>query len=237
MSNSVCAVVFPARGEEDLVPTLQALEQQTRRPDELVVVQRAARFHEELQRALEGAWDWFWLLDGSAVPEPSALERLLGALGYIDPSTTVLLASKVVMPDGSLDAHSLPILQVFDGDLAADSTEHGLLSLRIARRGSLLVRRRCFATHGVPAGGPVLLGDDLMWTARLLKFETGLLVPTSVAVRHLPGELSDGRLTREDLASWLRLVFSDALEPRDRSWFAGRLVEQALRALRGAARR
>jgi hypothetical protein len=143
----------------------------------------------------------------------------------------------VVRPGGELDPHSLPIPQIFDSDLAAGAYERRLLSLRVARRGSLLVRREAFEEHGLPAAAPVPMSDDLVWTGRLLKHATGLLVPASVSIRAAPDEREQRLLRSENLAVWFRLVFSDALEPRDRSWFAGRLGEQALSAAAAAVRR
>jgi hypothetical protein len=185
----------------------EAIGRQTRPPDELVTAA-------DLGRQV----DWLWLVDGSTAPEPTALERLLEALELLGSLTPpVLLASKVVTPDGSPDPGSLPIPQILDSDLAVAACERHLLSIRVARRGSLLVHRR-----GLPHAGPE---RALEWTARLLRDAPGFLVPQSVAVR--------SPVRRSDVGALLRLVLSDALAPREKPWFAGRLAETALAALTG----
>jgi hypothetical protein len=186
---------------------LEAIGGQTRAPDELVT-----------GADLDLQADWFWLVDGSTAPEPTALERLLEALEPLGSLTPpVLLASKIVTPDGSPDPGSLPIPQILDPDLAVAACERHLLSIRVARRGSLLVHR-----GGLPRDGS---DRDLEWTARLLRDAHGFLVPQSVAVRT--------SVRRSEAAPLLRLVLSDALAPREKPWFAGRLAETALAALTG----
>ena len=91
MESSVCAVVFPAADREPGA-TIAALERQTRAADDIIVGS-----HEALRTALAGDSTWLWLLDGSVVPEPGALEHLLAALAELDSlPPPVLLASKVV---------------------------------------------------------------------------------------------------------------------------------------------
>jgi hypothetical protein len=177
----------------------------------------------------DGDWEWLWLLDDSVSPQPRALESLLDALQRVDRlPAPVLLASKVVTPDGSLDPASLPIPQVLDSDLAVTAFELRLLSLRVARRGSLLVHRRGLERWGLPDERP----GDIEWTARLLKHEPGLLVPDSVAVRRPAAGGTNRQRARAEAAGLLRLVLGDALEPREKPWFAYRLAERAAAALR-----
>ncbi len=190
--------------DEPAAATVEALERQTRTPDELAVAGRGLP-----------AAEWFWLLDGMAVPEPTALGRLLEALDRLGPlPSPVLLASKVVTPDGSPEHGSVPVPRVKDPDLTAAAFEQRLLPIRVARRGSLLVHRRGVEERGLPR-------DDLRWSARLLKRELGLLVPWSVAVR-------PPRPPRRELLGWLALLLSDALETGEKPWFAFRLAEDAL---------
>jgi hypothetical protein len=226
-AESVCAVVLPAEGHDAPGLTIDALEHQSRAPDEVVV----AGGREALRTALEGDSTWFWLLDGSVAPEPSALERLLEVLQHPDSMPApVLLASKVLAPDGSLDRGSLPVPEVHRRDLVVAAVERRLVALRVARRGSLLVHRRGFETWGLPrARSPGY--DDLAWTARLLRHEPGLLVPASVVVRVAASEQVEPGGGRMELSSRLRLIIGGALEPRQKPWFAYRLAEDALAGL------
>jgi len=76
--------VFPATYGQGVEPTLEPLERQNLPPDEVVVIRHAAGYEDAIYRALESQTEWLWLLDGSVVPRPEALERLLGALGAVD---------------------------------------------------------------------------------------------------------------------------------------------------------
>ena len=162
--------------------------------------------------------DWIWVVDDSLAPAPDALECLLAAAADLGPlPSPVLLSSKVVMPDGAPDPASALVPRFMDPDLAIAAAERGLVSLRVVRPGSLLVRRHA----GAPAD------DGLAWSARLLKDEPGYLVPASVGVRRTPRR---GRDLRERLA----LLRGDALERAEKPWFAFRLIEDAVS---GAGRR
>ena len=181
---------------------LEAIERQSRAPDDLVTGGEPDR-----------QADWFWLVDGSVSPEPTALERLLEALERLGPlPAPALLSSKVVTRDGSLDPGSAPVPDIRSIDVAVAAYQQGVVAVRIARRGSLLVRRP-------PAGA------DTVWTARLLKRELGLLVPGSVAVRSTPREPAR-------LGERVALLCSDALELREKPWFVLHLTEDAVGGFR-----
>ena len=172
--------------------------------------------------------DWVWLRDKSVEPAPDALDQLLAALDRLGPlPKPVLLASKVVGPDGLPDPGSLPLTRVVDIELGAAAFERRLMPVRTVRQGSLLVERSALAGAGDPGD------DDLAWSARLLKHDLGLLVPASVVVRPEP------QPPHPDLAGRLRLLASDALTGGEKPRFALRLAEDAVaarRAARGARR-
>jgi len=229
----VCALVLPAQDGKPVHDSVNALERQTRRPDEVVEIRHVAGFQHAVRRALDAHATWLWLLDGDVAAEPEALERLLDALGRVDSlPSPVMLSSKVVTPQGAPDPRSLPVPQAFDSDRVVAAVDRRLLPVRIARRGSLLVHRDGFEKWGLPSAGSVFFGDDLVWTARLLRAEPGLYVPDSVAVRRPATERSAARWRRASVSSELRLLLSDGLDWREKPWFAGRLAERVLE-LRG----
>ena len=198
-----------------------ALEAQSRPPGESV---EGGSPREALAAAMGSGAEWIWQLDASVVPEPPALERLLEALDRLGPlPAPALLASKVVSEDGSLDPSSLPVPDVRDVDHAVAAFGQRVLVVRVARSGSLLIRRSALERHS-PRREP-----DMEWTARLLKHELGLLVPASVVVRR-------STAARPEAAGLVRLLVSDALEPAEKPWFALRLAEVAAGAARRAAR-
>lgn len=221
MSERVRAIVLEHEGR----PASRGPESQTRPPDEVLVVG-----DDGVRAAMDADADWLWLLDGSVAPQADALARLLDAhqrFGQLPPPD--LLVSKIVRPDGSLDPGSLPVAQVRDPDLAVAAFEQRLLSLRVARRGSLLVRRAAAAALAArwPHLDPFL--DDLEWTARLLKSRTGLLVPGSLGTR------VSGSATRRgvrELPRRVKLLLGDSVELGDKPWFAFRFAEEAVADLR-----
>ena len=207
--------------------TLAALERQSRPPDGVVCVERPAGSRE----ARAGDFAWLWLLDEGTAPEPDALERLLDALDDLGPlPMPVLLASQVVGPDGSVDRRSLPVPAVAR-ELVVGAVGRRLLAIRAARRGSILVARGGIERCGLPR--PDRPGDDLVWTARLLRRDPGLLVPASLVRR---GSV-DRAAALVSPAGWARLLFGGALRPGEKPWFAFRLAEEALAEIRGGASR
>jgi len=225
--STVCAVVAEWEpGAEST--TVAALGRQTRQPDRVVI----AAPGQPVARVSLGQERWRWLLDGGVAPKPDALERLLEvAAGSGQLPAPALLASKVVLPDGSLDPLSLPTAQVRDPDLAIAAFEHRVLSLRVARKGSLLVRRSDLEAVTSRWAHLDVFSDDLEWSARLLGEHPGLLVPTSVAVRETGAGPPRRALARRELVSRGRLLLGDAIERGDKPWFAFRFLEEALAEL------
>lgn len=208
--------------------TAEALSRQTRAPDRIVEAGSGEPLRDVLARDARDAreWTWLWLLEAGVTPQPPALEELLTSLERTEGlPPPCLLAGRVVAADGSLHADSLPVVEVLEADLAVAAVDRRLLALRAARRGSLLVHRRALA-RGLPRLHSGF--DYLDWTAALLKDDLGLLVPTSVVVRPGAGRAS----TPIEPASRLRFVWGDALEPRERPWFAFHVAGEAVAALR-----
>jgi hypothetical protein len=220
---TVRAVVAPDAGPD----VLAAIERQTRPPEETLVL----RDGQPVVAALEGPADWLWLLDGSVVPGDEALARLL-AIGE-DPGGLPppgLLASKVELADGSFDPSFVAVAQVGDRDVAIGAFERGAVSLRVVGGGSLLVA-------GTSLDGSRLdpFADELEWSARLLRRVPGLLVPDSVAVRVPLGPRDARKRERRELRERLSLLLGDAIETREKAWFALRLAEDTLAHLRRGA--
>lgn len=201
----VDAVVLPV-GAHQHAETVEAIRAQTHRPERIATGKPPSG----------SAVKWLWLVESGVVPERTALERLLVASAAFDGSEApALLASRVLTVDGGLDPHALPVPEIREPDLVLPALEHGLVALRAARGGSLLVRADAF--------GEVHPRDArlaLEWTVRLLGRAPGVLVPGSVAVR------SGARRSRETLPSHLRALV--ALEPAERMWFAFHLAEHEL---------
>lgn len=181
-NRSVCAILL-ANGEPD------ALAGQTRPVDERLAAGTGPHaLRDGLRRALGGGAEWFWLLGRAAAPTPTALECLLAPLA--SPTTLpapAILAGRLVDADGAPAEPVTTWPRLTDKEVAVAAAEHGLVSIRAARQGSLLVHRRAVEEHGLPRVRYEGWGDDIEWTARLLEREAGYLVPGSIAVRRSPG--------------------------------------------------
>jgi hypothetical protein len=224
------AVIVPVEGASS-DHTVEAVERQTLAPERIVVLASDTKLSDPVEMAAESDPAWVWLLDAGVVPDPAALEQLVSATRGAEPAP-VLVASKVLAPDGALDPASTPVPEVHRRDYVLGALEHGTVPLRLARRGSLLVRHDALRA----SGGLDSFDRDLEWTVRLLSRQPGILAPASVAVRTRgdgPGG-SDGTGGRPDLITALRVLA--ALEPRERLWFAAYFGEQALAARRRRSR-
>lgn len=204
-----------------------ALEGQTRPPEKAVALAPG----DDPRRALPAGTEWAWLLDGSAVPEAPALERLLEVAEDPGPlPAPILLASRILTEDGSFDPTSLPVAQVMDRDVALAAFERRVVSLRLVRAGSLLVHRDWLEVPDHPGLDP--FADDLEWSARTLWRGPGMLVPGSVAVRGPLDPRGTRRRERRALVERARLLRTDAIDPTDKPWFVLRVLEDAIAHVR-----
>jgi len=230
-ADRVCAVIASAEETSRAASVLEAVRGQTLRPRDQVVVPRRGGL-----AALRADSPWLWLLDGSVLPEPPALERLLQVLDDPGPlPAPVLLASKIVTPAGAFDRSSLPVAQVMDRDVAIAAFERRVVSLRLVRGGSLLVNREWVSVPGHPSLDP--FADDLEWAARILWRGPGMLVPGSVAVRLPVDARAAHRRARRQLVERAKLLRTDAIDPTDKPWFALTVLEDGLEHLRSAPAR
>ncbi len=221
-TETVCALV---RSHE----TARRLQGQTRPPDDVLVHDGSAG--ERLRAALERDATWFWLLEDDVVPDPAALAQLLGPVGLGDAlPAPVLVASKVVGPDGRLDRRSAPWPRR-RGELLVTASRHRLVALRLVGWGSLLVRRDALTDHPLPRAGFAGGAEALEWTARVLAEGHGYMAPRSVATR-------DARSARpeEELRARVAVIPSDCWVRHERLRFAFHVGVDAMRDLRSGPR-
>lgn len=215
------ALILPA-AEASVSGTAQALESQSQAPERVLVVEFESALAGALREASHLDPSWVWMIDAGVIPEADALERLLELAASDAVVPPALIVSRVLARNGGLDPDSLPVPEVHRGDRLLAALEHHAVPLRVARRGSILVRHR--AVRQLGAGR--LLGRDLEWTAQLLKQQPGWLAPASLAVRQEPRR----RPRHGELSQALRLL--RVLEPRERLWFGAHFGEEAARRVR-----
>ncbi len=207
-SASVCAVVVTYNRIELLECCLDAVVDQTRPVDHILVIDNASTdgtadmvrtgfpqvelrsltenqggaggFHEGLARAHSLGHDWLWLMDDDTIPMTDTLERLLaGAARAPVGRKPLLLSSQVLWKDGSLHPMNNPVPRWrWLGELALGA-ERGLVLVRNATFVSVAIRREAIDRFGLPLRHYFLWTDDVEYTSRVLRRERGYLVPDS----------------------------------------------------------
>ncbi len=144
-------------------------------------LQCAGGFHAGLQEAHAGGADWIWLLDDDCVASATALQELERATEVAPPlPAPALLSGRVVWNDGRLHPMNVPGFERDRIDRIIEAGDQALLPVRSASFPSLMVSREAIDRHGLPHTHYVIYGDDIEWTARILRHEPGYLVPRSV---------------------------------------------------------
>ena len=222
-AETVCALVRDEAG-------VRSLEGQTRPLDDVVV--HDGPVADRLRAGLDRDATWFWLLEDGVVPDAAALAELLEPV-RLEPALPVplLVASKVLGPDGRLDPRSAPWPRS-RGALVVEACRHRLVVLRLVGWGSLLVHRDAVTQHGLPRGNAAGGADALGWTACVLAGGHGYLAPRSVARR---SDAWTGR-SPEGIRELLRLISSDCWAGQERLWFAFRVVDEVTREPRSGTR-
>lgn len=208
----VCAVVVTHNRRALLVECLAALRAQTRRPDRVLVVDNASSdgttqmlrqeypdievltlatngggaggFYQGLRSAHADGFEWIWLMDDDTIPTPTCLQTLLEASERVTgrAPAPALLSSKVIWTDGQLHPMNYQGFERARTAAVVEASELGLMPLRTATFVSLLVNRRAVDKHGLPLRRYFLWSDDIEYTARILREESGYLVPASVSL-------------------------------------------------------
>ncbi len=200
------------------------------------IAEAAGTWHDALggAGATAGDAEWLWLVEGDAVPEPGALDALLAvAADHGDLPAPALVAGRVLAADGRIDPGAAPWIPLLDRVTVIDAARRRLVSLRLARWGSLLVHRDVLARHGLPRGDFAGGGDDLEWTARILLDERGYLAPRSVSRRAAPPRRPIGGAA--EVRNRARMVRGNAWTGPEPVWFAFMLVVDLARASRRRA--
>jgi len=207
----VIAVVVAFNRRELLLECLTALHEQTRRPDNIVVVDNAstdgssdavrARFPDvdvmrlasntggaggfavAIERALTAHGpDLIWVMDDDTIPTPTALEAMMKARDLAR-HTPAIVASRVVWIDGVDHPMNTPRRKPLAS--AAERREaagaNGI-PIRSASFVSMLVEADAVRADGLPVADYFLWNDDFEFTARILRRRRGLFVPSSVVV-------------------------------------------------------
>ena len=206
MEPSVCATVVTRDRWALLQECLGALEAQTRRPDEILLIDNASTdgtpervaerfpsvlikslpdnrggaggFHAGLAWGHERGHGWLWCLDDDTIADPDALEQLLAGAARA-PAAPLVLASRVEWIDGSSHPMNRPMLRWRWSGEFGRAAARGLLLIRNASFVSTMFARECVERFGLPQAHFFLWTEDIEYTTRILRDEHGYLVPES----------------------------------------------------------
>ena len=211
MSDTVCAVVVSHNRKDLLRQCLSALMHQTFPVKEIIVVDNASSdgtkemlagefqeltvenleknlggaggFHHGIASARAKGYDWIWVMDDDSLATPEALARLIAACGEQDDGVRpAILASKVVWTDGELHPMNKPVLKLEKSDDLFSCAARGLLPIRCASFVSVLIRGDIVDKHGLPFADYFIWNDDVEYTARILRENTGWWVSSSLVI-------------------------------------------------------
>ncbi len=261
---TVCAVVVTHNRVELLRRCLHAIESQIRPVDHLLVVDNASSdgtaemvanefphavllrlernvggaggFCRGMAWAHERGYDWLWLMDDDTLPLDDTLRELLAGARRAPRDPPLMLASQVLWKDDRLHPMNIGLPRWRAREALAESAAHALLLMRYATFVSIAVHRDAIDRFGLPLPDYFIWGDDVEFTARILRDNPGYLVPES-RVYHLtatasgPDTVTDARFYYH-VRNSLRLLRGSALAPAERLDYARYYARTILRYLR-----
>ena len=210
----VCAVVVTRNRRELLRRCLGALRTERRPPDGVLVVDNdssdgtaemvstdfpeaellrlftniggAGGFCRGMARAHAQGYDWLWLMDDDTIVSGDTLATLLAGAARAAHGVPLLVASQVRWKDERLHPMNAPVPRWRWRRELAEGIADGLLLLRYTTFVSVAIHRQAIDRFGLPLEHYFIWGDDVEFTARVLRDELGYLVPESVVYHWTP---------------------------------------------------
>lgn len=166
----------------------------------------AGGFHAGVQRGFNQGYDWLWLMDDDACPQPDALMRLLDS----QPQPQYLYGSTAIALDDPLYRLCWPTATP-DGPLLERQTDLNkpLIEIQSLTFLGLLVPRQIVQQIGLPDSAMFLAGDDIDYCERARQAGARLfLVSNSILYHPLPARrtitVAGRRLQHLILPPWKR---------------------------------
>ena len=214
----ICAVVVTFNRKTLLEECLTALLNQTRRLDEIIVIDNASTdgtdelmkakfagityvnlseniggaggFHEGMKLAYEKGDDWIWVMDDDAIPTADALEKLLDCPVRLK-GEVYALASTVINRDGTI---FLAHRRLFDAKtmtetiIDAGKYERDYFEMDTASFIGFLISHKAIKQIGLPLKEMFIYFDDTEYSLRIRKRGIMVTIPASKIVHGEPGK-------------------------------------------------
>jgi GT2 family glycosyltransferase len=146
----------------------------------------AGGFCRGIERAHAQGYDWLWLMDDDTIANGESLANLLAGAARAPGGAPLLVSSQVRWKDERLHPMNIPVPRWRSRRDVADGVSGGLLALRYTTFVSVAVHRRAIDRFGLPLEHYFIWGDDVEFTARILRDEPGYLVPESIVYHWTP---------------------------------------------------
>lgn len=156
----------------------------------------AGGFHAGVCHGLNGGYDWLWLMDDDACPDPSALAQLLAC----QPRPPHLYSSVAIALDDPQRRLCWPAMAVSGGSRLKYSGEltEPLLEVAALTFLGLFAHRHAVEQIGLPDAEMFLAGDDIDYCERARRMGARLFLVTGSVLNHpLPGRRTIALLGRQ----------------------------------------
>ncbi|MBA4018961.1 MAG: dTDP-rhamnosyl transferase rfbF [Pirellula sp.] len=206
----IAAIVVTFNRVALLQECVQAVRSQTRRPDEIIVVDNSSTdgtrewldvqpdltvVRQEnlgssggqqtgIKTAFQKGHDWFWCMDDDTIPCSDALEQMMAA-PYFQAADTGCLSSLVLGRDGKIFGSDY-LQPAASANWALSVLHDQCIRVRIATFVSLLVRREAVEKMGLPIKELFLMRDDWEFTDRIARQFKNYCVLTSRVIHKVP---------------------------------------------------
>ena len=166
----------------------------------------AGGFTAGIRRALDHGYDWFWLMDDDAEPEPDNVEKCHATLARKD---AVLVAPVLGFADGEPDysgMHRSRLLSPAEASVrslgrpitAAEAADAPIVEFDACSFVGPFIAARAVRAVGLPREEFFIHYDDLEYTLRLGKIGKLLLV-TNAVIRHKQAQLTGRKFSRKTI--------------------------------------
>lgn len=213
MAERVCAVIVTYNRKKLLQECLQAVLSQTRPPDHVLVVDNASTdgtaemvrqafpqvellslaensgsaggFHEGIKHAYAKGFDWLWLMDDDAIPEPKVIRTLLSMAN----DKTIGIVGPLVIDEKNTSL--LAFTYKKNGTLARFVSQVEKMECiwgQVNLWNGVLIKREVISLVGLPDTRLFIRGDEVEYFLRLRKFSIPMATSTKCVIQHPGGQ-------------------------------------------------